>query len=118
MYNLTVATAHTYFVGDGQWLVHNICFSSKPVVESVRLQTGLVDQLFRPGDKIPGGTAGAVLAEGVGGIHWSKAHERLSQMQGILNSGKYKGENLNSSDLAIVQTLYDDLLYAIRTVSD
>ncbi|MCP4361917.1 MAG: hypothetical protein GY796_28225, partial [Chloroflexi bacterium] len=25
MYNLTVATAHTFFVGDGQWLVHNIC---------------------------------------------------------------------------------------------
>ena len=23
MYNLTVATAHTYFVGVGQWLVHN-----------------------------------------------------------------------------------------------
>ena len=25
MYNMTVATAHTYFVGDGQWLVHNAC---------------------------------------------------------------------------------------------
>ena len=25
MYNLTVAKAHTYFVGDGQWLVHNTC---------------------------------------------------------------------------------------------
>jgi hypothetical protein len=23
MYNLTVETAHTFFVGDGQWLVHN-----------------------------------------------------------------------------------------------
>ena len=23
MYNLTVAAVHTYFVGDGQWLVHN-----------------------------------------------------------------------------------------------
>jgi hypothetical protein len=27
MYNLTVADAHTYFVGDGQWLVHNKCGS-------------------------------------------------------------------------------------------
>ncbi len=26
MYNLTVATAHTFFVGEGQWLVHNDCF--------------------------------------------------------------------------------------------
>ena len=25
MYNLTVATAHTYFVGEGEWLVHNAC---------------------------------------------------------------------------------------------
>lgn len=25
MYNLTVAEAHTYFVGDGGWLVHNAC---------------------------------------------------------------------------------------------
>jgi guanyl-specific ribonuclease Sa len=25
MYNLTVADAHTFFVGDGQWLVHNTC---------------------------------------------------------------------------------------------
>ena len=26
MYNLTVDEAHTYFVGDGQWLVHNTCY--------------------------------------------------------------------------------------------
>jgi 5-methylcytosine-specific restriction endonuclease McrA len=25
MYNLTVDTAHTFFVGEGQWLVHNAC---------------------------------------------------------------------------------------------
>ena len=25
MYNFTVGTAHTYFVGQGQWLVHNRC---------------------------------------------------------------------------------------------
>jgi hypothetical protein len=25
MYNFTVDTAHTYFVGEGQWLVHNEC---------------------------------------------------------------------------------------------
>jgi hypothetical protein len=27
MYNLTVEGAHTYFVGDEQWLVHNGCAS-------------------------------------------------------------------------------------------
>ena len=28
MYNLTVAVAHTFFVGDAQWLVHNTGSSS------------------------------------------------------------------------------------------
>jgi hypothetical protein len=26
MYNLTVDEAHTFFVGEGQWLVHNACY--------------------------------------------------------------------------------------------
>ena len=29
MYNLTVAVAHTFFVGEGQWLVHNQCDSAE-----------------------------------------------------------------------------------------
>jgi hypothetical protein len=28
MYNFTVAIAHTYFVGNGQWLVHNACIQN------------------------------------------------------------------------------------------
>jgi hypothetical protein len=32
MYNLTVDTAHTFFVGKGQWLVHNTC---KPKVSTL-----------------------------------------------------------------------------------
>jgi RHS repeat-associated protein len=30
MYNLTVNTAHTYFVGAGRWLVHNACGGGRP----------------------------------------------------------------------------------------
>lgn len=30
MYNLTVDEAHTFFVGDGQWLVHNTCWETGP----------------------------------------------------------------------------------------
>jgi RHS repeat-associated protein len=30
MYNLTVDTAHTFFVGEGQWLVHNTCPLASP----------------------------------------------------------------------------------------
>jgi hypothetical protein len=34
MWNLTVAEAHTYFVGDGRWLVHNSCrFGGKTVIQ-------------------------------------------------------------------------------------
>lgn len=33
MYNLTVDEAHTYYVGDGQWLVHNICINGGVSVE-------------------------------------------------------------------------------------
>jgi len=28
MYNLTVANAHTFFVGEGRWLVHNTCLKA------------------------------------------------------------------------------------------
>lgn len=28
MYNMTVADAHTYTVGDGEWVVHNSCWTS------------------------------------------------------------------------------------------
>lgn len=34
MYNLTVDTAHTYFVGEGQWLVHNAC--KKPNFDTLK----------------------------------------------------------------------------------
>jgi hypothetical protein len=30
VYNLTVDEAHTYFVGDGAWLVHNTCWVPSP----------------------------------------------------------------------------------------
>jgi hypothetical protein len=46
MYNFTVGEAHTYFVGDGQWLVHNDC---KPPVKF-----GYTDQLERFVGRIPG----------------------------------------------------------------
>ena len=39
MYNLSVADAHTFFVGDGQWLVHNTCPIQYPKDFSVRGKT-------------------------------------------------------------------------------
>jgi hypothetical protein len=45
MYNLTVAEAHTFFVGDGQWLVHNICILGR--VPYGRDSMSLAAQQFR-----------------------------------------------------------------------
>jgi len=42
MYNFTVATAHTYFVGKGQWLVHNTCPSLPKWVRGAPTQ-GVLD---------------------------------------------------------------------------
>ena len=44
MYNLTVAEAHTFFVGDGQWLVHNECFSRELTLSDLGLE-GTVQEL-------------------------------------------------------------------------
>lgn len=36
MYNLTVEDAHTFFVGDEQWLVHNDCYVPRNLREPLR----------------------------------------------------------------------------------
>jgi len=38
MYNLTVTTAHTFFVGKGEWLVHNDCESLANIAHSAHQQ--------------------------------------------------------------------------------
>jgi hypothetical protein len=49
MYNFTVATAHTYFVGNGQWLVHNAC----PTWPNTPKE--MDDLMGFPGERIPDG---------------------------------------------------------------
>ncbi len=40
MYNLTVEGAHTFYVGDGQWLVHNAgCFGVEEILKNPYLLT-------------------------------------------------------------------------------
>ncbi len=39
MYNLTVDTAHTFFVGEGQWLVHNACKPKTPNIHGNSLDS-------------------------------------------------------------------------------
>ena len=132
MYNLTVSVAHTYFVGDGQLLVHNDCvrnYRYRPFTDSANLDRGLVEQMYRGYwengqwfslDQYVGGLAGAVrreLATGkpVGGkSHYAKATDRLRQMADILASGMYNGTALSQRDLDIVRGLYRDLQNAMH----
>ncbi len=79
------------------------------MADSPELQK-IIDQLYKPTDSVPGGTAGAVrqeLATGgeVGGkTHTIKALERATQLEKGINSGKSTGKDLQTAK-AIVQDL-------------
>jgi hypothetical protein len=48
MYNLTVGTAHTFYVGQGQWLVHNECGGGAPEFASPQ---NLTKHFIKHGDE-------------------------------------------------------------------
>jgi len=99
-------------------------FNTPPAVRSNALQRSLIDQLYRPDDQYPGGTAGILRAGTPAEIsgHMIKARERLVQMRRILDTGMVgKGANrvaLDQYDLGIVQILYNDLLHAYQSAVD
>jgi hypothetical protein len=46
MYNLTVADAHSFFVGEQQWLVHNACIVDYgEIVGALKRRTGMIAEL-------------------------------------------------------------------------
>jgi RHS repeat-associated protein len=83
--------------------------SVAPRAENARLQ-GVINQLFRPTDKVPGGTAGAIREEirtgkPVGGtFHRTKGEERARQLEKIIQE-----EKLSSADRATAQEMLKDL---------
>ena len=85
-----------------------------PTAENPRLQR-VIQELFREGATIPGGTAGAVQHEVrtgrlVGGkSHLRKAIERRRQLQRILSR-----ERLSPQERSTAQQLLDDLSVALR----
>jgi hypothetical protein len=84
----------------------------KPVAQSKELQA-IIDELYQPSDKIPGGTAGAVRAERtvgrVGGrTHTTKAIERAAQLRSEIGKGTFRG-----SDLALAGAIFRDLTEAV-----
>ena len=73
-----------------------------------------ISALFRAGDRIPGGTAGAVIREALsgsptGGVwHYQKAVERMAHLRRLLRSG-----DLDTHDSAVARGLLNDLQKAV-----
>jgi hypothetical protein len=89
MYNLTVEKAHTYFVGDGQWLVHNAC--PKPS-EIWSLESGKrgrkIDEMFGANTGL-GDTEGGFRAYD----HWNPTTKTATSFKSVdLNSPGYMGK--------------------------
>ena len=93
--------------------VEDILSGAKPLAESPELQK-IIDQLWKPTDKIPGGTIGAVREElktggTVGGkLHSIKLTERVNQLQNSLTRGVFSAKD-SSLAKAIIQVAKDTL---------
>ena len=81
--------------------------------QNSRLQNA-IDQLFRPSDTVPGGTAAAVREENATGqpvqgkFHTQKAQNYLRNLQSIYRSG-----GLSEAEESVVAWLVDDLVHAL-----
>ena len=80
MYNLTVEQAHTFFVGEGQWLVHNQCIGAvqdtAKTLSKHRLSGTEAKRLYRSGE----------------GIHVFNANVDLAKLESkIWTQGTYGG---------------------------
>lgn len=68
----------------------------------------MVDQLYRAGDRYPGGTSGAIRVERLLGNatrnHLGKAEERIRNLQRVIRE-----QPLDASDRAAAQRMIDDL---------
>jgi hypothetical protein len=89
--------------------LENLLRGLKPLAESSVLQK-IIDQLYKPKDKLLGGTAGAVRHElSTGELlsptgHSIKAGERISQLNGLINSG-----TLSANDTTLARAIVQDL---------
>lgn len=110
MYNLTVATAHTFFVGDGQWLVHNTC--SKPVVAGEAGRFGDLDARAASGDKLtphhmPQAARQFTSRNDGGALMMDEAEHRLTRTYG--SKGRVTNARETAQGLSFRDTLARDI---------
>jgi hypothetical protein len=119
MYNLTVDTAHTFFVGELGWLVHNQTVLPKPVVTDPKLQN-YVDNLYKgttnPNLVGTGTTMDAVRNEIVTGLPTEGTFHTTKAQETITGLTKWIKNNPNASyqDKIVANSLLNDLQNALR----
>lgn len=96
MYNLTVATAHTFFVGAGGWLVHNSCNTFSKFLDN---GAGIMAEVDKQGTlwtavEVPSSLKGQGIGSGLFADAWSALGDQVSSIGGKWN--KSMPDNLNS----------------------
>jgi len=92
MYNLTVDTAHTFFVGEGQWLVHNTCRDLSGNLTDDVVGNGLVREAQAYLSSLDGAYRRTVIAVGQAGntkivTAWAGTNPRgLAQLEKIASA--------------------------------
>jgi hypothetical protein len=91
MYNLSVETAHTFFVDDGHWLVHNC--DSLPDEELANLSIQFGAAVRESKNVLPGGVSGVIQSAKTGKIYFGISGPRdilndLPQVAGVPLTGE------------------------------
>jgi len=96
MYNLTVATAHTFFVGEGQWLVHNDCFDFGKSLPNGAAIEALVDNdgVFWTALSVPDALKGQGIGKSLFGDAWDAIGKNATAVGGKWAPGM--PDNLNA----------------------
>ncbi len=135
VYNFTVQSAHTYFVGDGKWWVHNVCdlgdphnralfeqykrelrrLMGKPFVRDSELAR-VIEKLYRPHAQVGSGSTAAAIREELetnvqvnGGWHSKKGQDAVIFLQRWLKANP----NASSGDQAAAENVLLDLFDAL-----
>jgi Pretoxin HINT domain/Pre-toxin TG len=121
MYNLTVAQDHTFFVGDGQWLVHN-CDEFGKLLDDYLNPDDIAAKKNAGSNKLPEPKAGFdwddsvgsnvdhVAAHGVGQSNWEAAYRDPSRQPFPANppNQAYLSRNQNGEPLVVVFRVNSD----------